>query len=161
MKKITFTDVSKLIVALFVCQFAGLLSFLVTIPTIPVWYTTLNKPFFTAPNWLFAPVWTILFLLMGFSLFLVWRQGFKKKKVRQAMCVFSFQFVLNILWSALFFGLKSPGFAFAEILVLLFAIVLNITFFYPISKRAAWLLAPYFIWVIYASMLNYAVWIMN
>jgi translocator protein len=161
MRKITFSDISTLIVSIFICQFAGIIGSFSIKPAMQGWYQTLNKPFFTPPNWLFAPVWVILFFLMGIALFLILKKGPKSGRYKKALYVFSLQFCLNILWSFLFFALKSPGLAFLEIILLLAAILHTILIFYKIKPKAGLILLPYFFWVIYAAALNYAVWIMN
>jgi tryptophan-rich sensory protein len=128
---------------------------------IPTWYATLNKPMFSPPNWLFGPVWTALYFLMGVSLFLVWKQGFKKKQVKSAVKVFLFQLVVNFLWSILFFGLQSPLLGLIDIVLMLGLIIYSIKLFYPISKIAAYLLVPYLLWVSFATLLNLFILILN
>lgn len=132
-----------------------------TSPSIPTWYASLEKPFFTPPNWLFAPAWTTLFILMGIALYLVWQEGIDKKPVRQAVYVFGFQLALNVLWSLLFFGLQSPLLGFIEIVVLWIAILWTIIRFHGVSKPAAYLLIPYIAWVTFASALNLSVLLLN
>lgn len=144
--------------AIIICQLTGLVGAVYTMPAISTWYAGLNRPSFAPPNWIFGPVWTILFLLMGVSLFLVTR---KKKRPKEAVEVFFLQLVLNVLWSVLFFGLESPFLAFLEIFALWFAIDLSIYYFYKVSRPAAWLLVPYIIWVSFAAFLNYFFWIIN
>src|SRR4030066_948287 len=92
----------KLIISVLVCLSAGFIGSVFTTPSIPTWYATLNKPFFNPPNWLFAPVWTTLFILMGIAAFLIWRKGLKKKTVKKALIIFLLQLVFNTLWSFLF-----------------------------------------------------------
>ncbi|OGE33683.1 TspO protein [Candidatus Daviesbacteria bacterium RIFCSPHIGHO2_02_FULL_36_13] len=144
----------KLIFSIGICLGAGVLGSFFTISSIPTWYVTLNKPFFSPPNWVFGPVWTILYILMGYSLYLVW----KKKKVPS---IFWIQLILNASWSIIFFGMKSPSLALINIAVLWIAIVLTIKSFYKINKLAAYLLYPYLAWVSFASILNYSIWILN
>ncbi|KPQ41823.1 MAG: benzodiazepine receptor TspO [Candidatus Methanoperedens nitroreducens] len=98
----------KLIVSITICLFAGFLGSFFTIPAIPTWYATLTKPSFAPPNWLFFPVWTTLFVMMGISLYLVWRRGLEGQQVKNALVIFAVQLILNVLWSAAFFGLRSP-----------------------------------------------------
>ncbi|MDW8114658.1 MAG: TspO/MBR family protein, partial [candidate division WOR-3 bacterium] len=112
----------KLLISILICQGAGILGSIFTTPSIPTWYRQLIKPPFTPPNWLFAPAWTLLFLLMGISLYLVWEKGLKDKEVKKALLIFLIQLVLNILWSFIFFTLKSLLFAFIEIVILWIAI---------------------------------------
>ncbi len=140
---------------------AGFIGSFFTTPQIPNWYADLNKPVFNPPNWVFAPVWTTLFILMGISLFLVIRQGIKKPLIRSAVVVFGFQLMLNILWSVLFFGLQNPLAAVCEIVVLIIAIIWTMLLFYRLSKPAAYLLIPYLAWVSFASVLNFTIWWLN
>lgn len=147
-------DVPKLILSIGVCLGAGGLGSLFTFSAIPTWYATLNKPFFSPPNWLFGPVWTILYILMGVSLYLVWT----KEKVPS---VFWVQLILNALWSIIFFGLKNPTFGLIDIIALWIAIFLTIKAFYKINKLAGNLLLPYLAWVTFATILNLSIVILN
>ena len=158
MKKI---DYWKLAVSLFVCQLAGIVGSIFTSPAIPTWYAGLNSPSFNPPNWVFSPVWISLFVLMGIALYLVWEKGLKTRTAKNAVTVFGIQLALNTLWSVLFFGLKSPLYAFIEILFLWGAILMSIVFFYRISKPAAYLLIPYLLWVSFATVLNAAYVLLN
>jgi len=151
----------KLIVSIVVCELAGVVGSVLTAPSIPTWYAGLEKPTLNPPSWVFAPVWTALFLTMGISAFLVWKRGLGQKEVKIALSLFVFQLVLNVFWSIIFFGLQNPGLAFLEIIILWFAILATIVVFSKISKLAAWLLIPYILWVSFASYLNYAVWQLN
>ena len=151
----------KLIISILVCQGTGAIGSLFTSPAISTWYATIQKPSFNPPNWIFAPVWILLFLLMGISLYLIWSKGFKHKGTKTALFIFFVQLILNILWSILFFGLQSPLFAFIGIIILWFAILLTIISFYKVSKIAAYLLMPYIIWVSFASVLNFSILIIN
>lgn len=155
-----------LIVSVFVCQLAGIVGSLFTAPAISTWYAGLIKPWFTPPGWLFGPVWITLYTLMGISLFLVLDRrplialGFKKKK-EDAIQIFGIQLILNAIWSILFFGLRNPGIAFAEIVLLWAAILVTIVKFRKISRKAAWIMVPYIVWVSIAAALNLAVWVLN
>lgn len=151
----------KLIIAILICQLAGFIGSIFTTHSVTTWYATIEKPFFNPPNWVFAPVWTTLFVLMGVSLYLVWKKGLKTKRVKTALIIFSIQLVLNILWSIIFFGLKSPFYAFLEITMLWTAILLTIFKFYKVSKTAAYLLIPYILWVSFAAVLNFSIVVMN
>jgi len=155
------SKILKLIISILICQGAGAIGSLFTSPAISTWYATIQKPSFNPPNWIFAPVWILLFLLMGLSLYLIWSNGFKRKGTKIAISIFFVQLILNILWSILFFGLQSPLFAFIEIIILWFAILLTIISFYKVSKIAAYLLMPYIIWVSFASVLNFSILIIN
>lgn len=152
-------NIYKLIICLIIPQLAGGIGSLFTSSPIRNWYPTLEKPFLNPPNWVFGPVWTILFLLMGYALYLVWINADKNKTT--AYIAFGMQIVLNILWSVIFFGLRNPGLAFLEILVLWFAIVFNIFAFYRISRPSGYLLIPYLLWVTFAMYLNYSLWVLN
>lgn len=154
----------KLIIAIVVCQLAGIIGSLFTMPAIQSgWYAQLVKPEIAPPNWIFAPVWTTLFSLMGVSLFLVWKSDFSAnaKEQRKGIALFFIQLVLNALWSIIFFGLRSPGGAFVEIIFLWLAIFATIIAFAKISRPAAWLLVPYILWVSFAGYLNLMIWILN
>jgi translocator protein len=151
----------KLIISLAIPQAAGALGSLATIPNIDTWYEHLTKPSFNPPNWIFGPVWTILFLLMGIALYLVWREGISKERVKFAMTLFGAQLAFNIIWSYLFFGLNNPGYAFAEIIALWIAIAATIAAFWQVKKSAAYLMLPYLAWVSFAAILNYAIWLLN
>jgi len=153
-------DILKLAASVIVCLLAGFLGSLFTTPAIPTWYAALEKPIFTPPGWLFAPAWTTLFILMGISLFLVWRKR-GHPQFKPALVFFIVQFILNILWSALFFGLRSPLLGLIEIAVLWVTILLTIIYFFKVSRPAGVLLVPYILWVSFASLLNCYVWILN
>jgi benzodiazapine receptor len=156
-----WADLKKLVFLLVVCEAAGLFGSIFNIPSIPTWYASLNKPWFTPPSWLFAPVWIMLYALMAVSLFLVWRRGLLSDRENIAVCVFALQLVLNAAWSLIFFGLRMPLAALAEIMVLWFSIALTIALFWKISRKAAILLLPYLAWVSFAVALNYFFWALN
>jgi benzodiazapine receptor len=149
----------KLIFSIVICQLAGVIGSFFTVSSVSTWYVTLNKPFFNPPSWLFGPVWITLYFLMGISLYLIWNNV--DKDTKSARIVFFIQLGLNTLWSLLFFGLKSPFLAFIEIIVLWLFILLNILFFYQKSKAASYLLIPYFVWVSFASVLNFSIFYLN
>lgn len=151
----------KLVIAIAVSLAAGGLGSIFTSSAIPTWYATLSRPALNPPNWIFAPVWTTLFVLMGIAAFLIWKQGADKPKVREALKIFLGQLILNVLWSFIFFGLHNPGLAFLEIIFLWLAILATILSFSKISKTAAYLLIPYIAWVTFASYLNLAIWRLN
>ncbi len=161
MDRNSMIDPLKLVLSIIICQLAGFIGSLFTTPAIPMWYAILNKPSFTPPNSIFAPVWTTLFFLMGISLFLIWRMQEPKRYIRIAIIFFFIQLALNILWSFLFFGLKSPFAGLIEIIILWIAIFLTIVSFYGISKAAALLLVPYILWVSFAIVLNFYLWRLN
>ena len=151
----------KLISSIFICQMAGVVGSFFTAPAISQWYSSLERPVFAPPNWLFAPVWISLFTLMGISFYLIWEKGLKERKVKIAMGIFFVQLFLNALWSFLFFGLRSPFYGMIEIIILWFFILFTIIIFYMVSRKAAFLLLPYIIWVTIASFLNYSIWQLN
>ena len=151
----------KLAASVLLCVIVGSLGSLVTITGPGSWYATLQKPFFAPPNWVFAPVWITLFVLMGGALYLVWESGTERRDVQVALGVFGVQFLLNVLWSVLFFGLQSPLLGLADILLLWIMIVVTIWAFYRVKKLAAYLLIPYIAWVSLASVLNGAIYFMN
>lgn len=153
-----------LIVFVAISELAGVIGAIFTSPAIPTWYAALIKPELAPPNWLFAPVWTALYFLMGVAAFLVWRkrsEGADATQIKRAITIFSVQLILNTLWSIIFFGLQNPGGALLEIAVLWFAILATMIAFYKISKWAAYLFVPYLAWVTFAAYLNWAIWTLN
>ena len=161
MKNSIVKDIVRLVVSIVVCQLAGGLGAIFTTPAIPTWYASLAKPPFQPPNWVFFPVWTTLYTLMGIAAFLVWRKGLGERRVRVALGVFVIQLVLNTAWSIIFFGLYSLFGAVIAIVFLWIAILINIVTFWRISKVAGALLIPYILWVSFAGILNISVWILN
>ena len=143
-------NLAKFIFCILITEGAGIIGSFFTMPSVQTWYLTINKPSFQPPSWLFAPVWTLLFFLMGVALYLVWS---KKNKITW----FWVQLLLNILWSFLFFGLHSPIVALFEIVLLWFAILITIIKFWSFNKKASILLIPYLAWVAFASYLNFAI----
>ena len=129
-----------------------------TISAIPNWYAALQKPWFTPPNWLFAPVWLSLYFLMGATLYLLWG---KRPQSRTALAAFAVQLVFNVAWSAVFFGAHELFYGFVIIVALWVAILATVAFSYRVSRGAATLLIPYIVWVTIASALNYYVWVLN
>ncbi|MCX7757888.1 MAG: tryptophan-rich sensory protein [candidate division WOR-3 bacterium] len=154
-------NIIKLIISIAICELAGVLGSFFTRPNIPTWYNFLVKPTFAPPNWLFGPVWTGLFLLMGISLYLVWSKGFGNQAVRAAMFIFVIHLIVNILWSAVFFGLRFPLGGFFVIVALWFLIILTMIYFSAVSKLAAFLLIPYLLWTSFASVLNFMIYKLN
>ncbi len=161
MKGATRSHLWKLPISLILCQLAGVVGSIFTRPAIANWYWTLKKPYFTPPDWLFAPVWITLYFLMGISLFLIWQKDKGNPQVRGALFFFFIQLILNALWSILFFGLRSPLSGLIEILFLWVAILLTMERFARISRTGAFLLLPYFVWVSLAVLLNFSIWILN
>jgi benzodiazapine receptor len=154
-------DFKKLVASIVLCQLAGIVGSVFTFTAIGSWYANLAKPELNPPNWVFGPVWTTLFLLMGIALYLVWEKGLSKKENKLAVKVFGLQLGLNVLWSILFFGLKNPFFAFVEIIFLWLAIAASAVLFWRISKTAGVLLVPYLLWVSFAAYLNFMVFVLN
>ncbi len=157
------TSLSKFIISIIVCESAGIVGSFFTISSIAGWYAGLVKPALNPPAWVFGPVWTTLYFMMGVALFLIWKSDplADSKRRKKGVILFFIQLALNALWSIIFFGWHSPGWALADIVFLWLAIAATIISFYKISKPAAWLLAPYLLWVSFASYLNYAVWMLN
>lgn len=153
-------DLIKLITAVSLTVVLGAVGGLVTAPEIPTWYAGLTKPSFNPPNWLFGPVWTTLYILMGISCYLVWKQQPSPER-NKALSVFIIQFVLNFCWSFIFFGMHATGWALAEMILLWITILITIFSFARFSKTAAWLLVPYISWVSFAMLLNGAIWRLN
>lgn len=151
----------KLIIAVLVSESAGIVGSLFTTQSISTWYTTLAKPALNPPAWVFAPVWTTLYFLMGIAAFLVWQKGLKKKEVKTALLIFLGQLILNGLWTIIFFGLHRTFFALIDIILLWCAILASIITFSKLSRPAAYLLVPYLLWVTFATYLNAALWILN
>jgi len=141
-------------VAILTCEAVGILGSIATVSSVNSWYTTLNKPFFNPPPWLFGPVWTLLYFLMGIALYWMW----ERKKISSWFWI---QLFLNFTWSFAFFGFKMPGLAFLNIILLWIAIIRTIKNFYLEYKPAGLILLPYLFWVTFASLLNFAVWILN
>ena len=139
---------------------AAALGSIFTARSVNTWYVKLRKPSINPPNWIFAPIWTTLYLLMALAAWLVWRSG-GWRGGRTALSFFFLQLVLNVLWSAVFFGLRRPALAMVEILFLLVAIVATAMAFLPISVAAFWLMLPYVTWVSFASVLNFKLWQLN
>ncbi len=156
-----YVRVIQFLAAIGVCLLAGLVGSAFTAPAIPTWYAALAKPALNPPAWVFGPVWTVLYILMGIALYLVWSRGWTHKNVKVATVIFAVQLVLNILWSYLFFGLQSPFFALIEIVLLWVAILMTTVAFYRVSVPAAVLLLPYLLWVSFAAYLNYGIYTLN
>jgi len=148
-------------IAVVICLLIGFLSGFATQSSVGSWYTTLNKPSFNPPNWVFGPVWTLLYILMGIAAGLVWAKGFYHIWVKTALYYFGFQLLFNALWSIVFFGLQQPFWALIVIVILLILILATIKWFKIVSAPAAYLLIPYLLWVSFATILNFNIWILN
>lgn len=150
-----------LVVAVGVPLLAGAFGSLFTSSSVGTWFPTLVKPALNPPSWVFGPVWTVLYVLMGIAAFLVWKQGWERGDVKNALKIFSLQLVLNTTWSVVFFGLLNPFLALINIVLLWCAILWTIVSFSRISRPAAWFLAPYLAWVTFATYLNVFIWLLN
>jgi translocator protein len=151
----------KFVACIALCQSAGLLGSFFTVPAVPTWYATLNKPAFSPPSWLFGPVWISLYTLMGISLFLVWNTTEDRPQFKKGMLFFFIQLVFNALWSVFFFGFRSPLAGLIDMVVLWSAIVVTFFYFIKLSQWAGILLLPYLAWVSFAFILNFNLWILN
>lgn len=144
----------KLVGAILLCEGAGIVGTIFTVNSIPIWYAHLTKPIFGPPNYLFGPVWTLLYLLMGIAFYLV-------RKNKFAVRLFLIHLFFNAIWSIIFFGMRNIGLALADILIMWFMIIAVMIRFYTVKKQASYLLLPYLMWVTFATVLNYAVWMLN
>jgi len=150
----------RLIGCILLCLLVGSLGSIFTQTSVDSWYAQLTKPTFNPPNWVFFPVWTTLYILMGITLYLLWEEVTSKYALH-AIAFFLAQLFLNFLWSVLFFGLQSPFFAFIEIIFLWLAILLTMILSYRVDHRAAYLMIPYLLWVSFAAFLNYSIMVLN
>jgi benzodiazapine receptor len=150
----------KLVVSVLFTVGIGSLGGIFTISEIPGWYAGLQKPSFNPPNWLFGPVWTMLYLLMGISFYLIWKQPVSTVR-NVGLTLFVIQFILNFFWSILFFNQHMIAAAFLEMVFMWIFILLNIIWFGKLSSTAAWLLVPYLCWVSFATVLTAAIWKLN
>jgi tryptophan-rich sensory protein len=151
----------RIILSVLLCLIVGFASSFFTIDAIPNWYANIHKPTFNPPNWLFGPVWTLLYILMGIAAALVWHGVKKNKKVNAALILFLVQLILNACWTMIFFGFHRPLYAFIEIGVLWILILICIILFYLISRPAAYMMIPYLFWVSFAAVLNMAIVALN
>ena len=156
-----FNSIIRLVVSIVACFAAAGIGSLFTSKAIPTWYGGLKKPRYTPPNWAFGPVWTILYILMAVSVFLVWREGLATPGVMLAFTLFWVQLVFNDLWSVIFFGRKSKGGGIIVIVILWLLILATIVTSFRVSVWAGALLVPYILWVSIASYLNVGIWVLN
>ena len=152
---------TKTILLVIICLSIGYASGIVTQNGIETWYSTLEKPSFNPPNWVFAPVWTILYICIGIAGGIIWHQIDRNPLVKKALLFFTIQLLLNALWSFLFFGLKNPLIALIEIILLLLVIYETYIIFTKINKIAGYLFIPYLLWVSFATILNASIWWLN
>lgn len=154
--------ITRILVVVVTCLAIGYFSGMVTRSAITTWYPTLVKPSFNPPNWIFAPVWSMLYVMMGVAAGLVWnRIEIEKELVKKAVIIFAIQLALNALWSFLFFGLKNPMLAGIEIIILWLMIYETYIQFSKINKIAGYLFVPYLLWVSFAAVLNGSIWWLN
>ncbi len=153
--------IAKLIIALAIPVAIGAIAGSFTATSVNGWFTSLIKPDFNPPNWLFAPVWTTLYIMMGFSSFMVWNSKKKGKQKNKALGIYMIQLLFNFLWSFIFFYAQEPGWALVDIILMWMLILITILQFGKISSTAAWLLVPYICWVSFAAILNFAIWKLN
>ncbi len=153
-------QIGKLLISLLLPLGIGAIAGIFTSKAIPGWYATLNQPTFNPPNWVFGPVWTALYIIMGISLFLIWKLESGKER-NQAILVFSIQLLLNFGWSFFFFYFKLIGVALVDIIVLWIMIIIMLYRFYRLKPLAAYINIPYLLWVTFATVLNAAYFLLN
>lgn len=154
--------ITRILTLVVTCLVIGYFSGMGTRSAITTWYPTLVKPSFNPPNWIFAPVWSMLYIMMGVAAGLVWnRIDFEKEIVKKALVFFAIQLALNALWSYLFFGLRNPTLAGIEIVILWLMIFETYVKFSKINKIAGYLFIPYLLWVSFATVLNASIWWLN
>ncbi len=153
-------NLPKLAVSLTLPLLTGFLGSYFTATNIPVWYANLQKPIFSPPNWVFGPVWTVLYLLMGYSFYLIWQEK-KSKAKTSAVYFYLLQLGLNLIWSYLFFSLRLPPIALVEIIILWLAIFITFLRFIKLNQTAGLLFIPYLLWVSFATYLNYQIVVLN
>jgi tryptophan-rich sensory protein len=157
----TLRSVAVLVVAVSLPLAVGALGSFATFDAVRTWYPTLVRPSFAPPSWVFGPVWTALYLMMGLASWLVWREGFTRPEVRGALALYGIQLAFNLAWSWLFFGLRQPFAALLEIVALVVLIGVTAFRFAPLSRLAAALMLPYLAWVAFATVLNGGFWWLN
>ena len=155
------SNIVKAIIAIVIPLMVGATSGFFTVTGVESWYQTIQKPSWNPPNWIFGPVWTTLYVMMGIALFLVWKEDTSEELKKIAIGLFAVQLTLNFFWSFIFFNQQQPGWALVEIIAMWFFILLTIFAFAQVNKTAAWLLVPYISWVSFASILNYTIWQLN
>jgi benzodiazapine receptor len=158
---VSLSSVIRLVVSVLACLAAGGIGSLFTYKAIPTWYRALKKPRYTPPNWAFGPIWTTLYILMGVSVFLVWNKGLTVYGATVAFTLFWIQLVVNVIWSVIFFGMKSKGGGVIIIIVLWLLILATTVIYFGVSAWAGGLLVPYIVWVSVASYLNIGIWLLN
>jgi tryptophan-rich sensory protein len=157
----TGTKIIYLVIAVGICLLAGYVASYYTTPEIPTWYASLQKPDLTPPSWVFGPIWTVLYIFMGFSLYLIIQSGLKNPEVQVALVLFMSQLVLNVGWSFLFFGWHSTFYGFLAIVLLWALLLCTIIQVFRFSFGAALLLMPVLVWITFAAVLNYLIMMLN
>jgi tryptophan-rich sensory protein len=157
----TLRPIVALVTFLLAAFLAAAIGGLATARGVVEWYPTIAKPSWTPPSWIFGPVWTALYAAMGVAAWLVWRAAGNFRSARRELALWGIQLTLNAHWSIAFFGMRAPGAALLNILLLWLAILATIVVFARRSRPAAWLLAPYLAWVSFATALNAAIWMLN
>jgi len=156
-----YRNIGKLIFSIIIAHSAGIVGSLFTMSAISTWYESLIKPAFNPPNWIFGPVWLLLYTLMGIALYFIWQKGLNNKQVRFTFIFFITHLIFNALWSIVFFGLQNILLALIVILVLWTMILALILLSWKIDKRASYLLIPYLLWVSFATLLNFSILQLN
>lgn len=151
---------AKLLISILLPIALGAIAGMFTSQSVPEWYATLNRPSFNPPNWIFGPVWTTLYIIMGISLFLIWKQDVSKKR-NFAILIFMIQLILNFGWSFIFFYFNMIGIALLEIVLLWFSIITMLVLFYKIKPIASYINIPYLLWVTFATVLNASYYLLN
>jgi benzodiazapine receptor len=157
-------NIFKFVISIIVCESVGIIGSFFTFSSVTNWFPTLVKPWFSPPSWLFGPVWIIMYFLMGLSLYIIWNSKAelsKQKYRKQFFILFGIQLILNALWSFLFFGLKTPIYGLIDILFLDIVVAMTIIYAYRVSKYAVILLAPYMVWITFATLLNFEIVLLN
>jgi tryptophan-rich sensory protein len=157
---VKLSQLLKLLLSILLPLSLGAIAGMFTSQSVPEWYATLNRPSFNPPNWIFGPVWSALYILMGISFFLIWKQEASKERKR-AMLIFFFQLALNFAWSFIFFYFNRIGFALVEIVLLWISIVIMLVWFYKVKPLASYINIPYLLWVTFATVLNAAYYFLN
>lgn len=158
----------RLVISLGICYLVSIIGGVFTTSSVSEWYPLLNKPYFNPPNWVFGPVWFLLYTIMGIAFFIIWIKKSKLKKnnkenklINFAIYLFVIQLILNLFWSIIFFGFKNIFFAMIEIIILWIFILLTTIYFFKIKRIAGGLLLPYLLWVSFAVLLNIFIFLLN
>ncbi|MFC1454621.1 TspO/MBR family protein [Candidatus Undinarchaeota archaeon] len=161
MVKITIQEAGKALLAVIICQMAGVVGAIATSSSVSTWYVTLNKPWFTPPSWVFGPMWITIYTMIGIAAYLIWKQGITKPEVIYAMQIFAIQLLLNTVWSFVFFWLRWPLGGFLFIVLVLAVVIYNAYLFYKIYKPAGYLFSLYILWGTFATTVALFVWLLN